>query len=313
MKAWKAFILLFLIVLAAGCSANDGTENTGDSERTVYTSLYPLHFIVEQIAGDTIDVKTVFPPGADAHTYEPSSRDMTAIAESDAFIYLGAGMEAFAETAADSLRSQDVKLIEIGEHEELFMESDHDEEHAHDSHDHHHHGKYDPHIWLDPLRMVEMAEIIKDELVSLYPDDQQRYSENFENLKAELAELDAEYQEVLEEKEDKHIVVSHTSFGYWEKRYGIKQISIHGLSTENEPSQQELTKIIDEIESRNLDYILFEQTGSNRISQIIQEETGLQALTIHTLEVLTEEDIANKEDYISIMRSNLETLDQVTK
>lgn len=310
MKTMKAFFILLFAVLFVGCSSDEESDSAENSERIVYTSLYPLQYIVEQIATDTVQVNTVFPPGADAHTYEPSSRDMTAIAESDAFIYVGAGMEAFAETAADSLVSQSVELIEIGEHEELFMESDHGHDHGED---HHHHGDYDPHIWLDPTRMIKMAEIIKEELIALYPENEARYNENFEKLEATLTELDEAFMQVLNEKEEKHIVVSHASFGYWEERYGIEQISILGLSTENEPSQKELTQIIDEVEERNLEYILFEQNSSNRVAQVIQDEAGLEAVTIHTLEVLTEEDIANEEDYISIMEQNLEVLDQVTR
>ena len=48
-------------------------------------------------------------------------------------------------------------------------------------------------------------------------------------------------------------------------------------------------------------------------SKVIQDEIGAEALTIHNLEVRTEEDIENERDYISLMEDNLEILDQVTK
>ncbi len=76
--------------------------------------------MVERIGGETVYAESVYPPGVDAHTYEPAAREMTAIADGDAFIYLGAGLEGFAETAADALASQDIKLVEIGTNEELF-------------------------------------------------------------------------------------------------------------------------------------------------------------------------------------------------
>ena len=319
MKTLKAFLVFLVIgIVTASCTPAEQSENDESAERTVYTSLYPLQYIVEEVGGETIQVKSVFPPGADAHTYEPSSKDMTAIADSDAFIYLGAGMEAFAETAASSLSSQNVKLLELGEHEELFIESehdhDHDGEHGHEEEDgHHHHGDHDPHIWLDPLRMIDMAKIIRDELIELYPEEKAVYEQGFEELEADLRDLDDDYQNVLEEKEDKHILVSHASFGYWEERYGIEQLSISGLSTENEPSQKQLTEIINQVEEQHLDYILFEQSGSSRVAKVIQKETGLEALTLHTLEVLTEDDLNHEEDYISLMQMNLETLDHVTK
>src|SRR5699024_11893769 len=122
---------------------------------------------------------------------------------------------------------------------------------------------------------------------------------------------DQSFQHVINSKKNKHILVSHAAYGYWEDRYGIEQISINGLSSSSEPSQKELTKIIQETEKHNLQYILFEENTSNRVSEIIRDEIGAKTITIHNLEVLTEKDIENNEDYLSLMRSNLDTLDKV--
>ncbi|MBU8564849.1 zinc ABC transporter substrate-binding protein [Virgibacillus pantothenticus] len=372
-----AILILGLITLfVAGCTKSDGsTENNTDLN--IYTSIYPIQFAVEQIAGETADVHSVYPPGVDAHSYEPTSKDMTNIARSDAFIYLGAGMEGFAESAADALDSEDVKLIELGKNEHLFdkgtkndasghsheeeahsdkekphdgeaethndghsdKEKSHDdeaeahndghsdEEKSHDdeaeahndgysdeegAHDGHSHGDHDPHIWLDPMRMIELSEIVKDQLIELNPDEKDLYQANFNKLKEQLQSLDHDFQTVLEAKTNKHILVSHAAYGYWEERYGLEQIAINGLSTNNEPSQKELTEIIDQAEKYNLNYIIFEQNTSNRVSKVIQEHIQAKTATIHNLSVLTEKDLENNEDYLSIMKKNLETLDQVT-
>ncbi|WP_337019012.1 metal ABC transporter solute-binding protein, Zn/Mn family [Oceanobacillus massiliensis] len=322
MQIYKHIILVLLtFILLAGCASANETESEG---LEIYTSVYPIEYAVERIAGETATVKTVYPPGVDAHTYEPTTKDMTGIADSDAFIYMGAGMEGFAETAADALASQNVSLIELGQHEELFH-TDGGSEHAHEtennhqeseevaSHDEHNHGDHDPHIWIDPLRMTQMAEIIKDELIEINPEDEALYNENFAALEAELHELDENYTEVLEAKENKHILVSHAAYGYWEERYGTEQISINGLSSSNEASQKELTEIIDQAKEYGLEYIIFEQNGSTNVSKIIQQEIGAESLVIHNLSVLTEEDIDNNEDYMSIMNQNLEILDKAMK
>ena len=250
---------------------------------------------------------------------------MITIAKSDAFFYLGAGMEAFAETAAETLANQDVKLLEIGEDKSIFLkdehgEKEHEEEHNHDTdqateheeHEHHH-GDYDPHIWLDPLRLIDVSEIVKEELIALNPDAESMYEENFAGLKEDLTALDEAYKNVLDKKENKHILVSHAAYGYWEDRYGIEQMSINGLSSSNEPSQKELTNIINQTKEYNLKYILFEQNISNRVSEIIQDEVGAEAAVIHNLEVLTEEDIEQNENYLSLMEHNLEVLDKITE
>lgn len=318
MKTFKGiFVILLLGVIAFGCSqpkqtSEEGTNATENNKLDVYTSLYPIQYVTERIGGDTVSVNTVYPPGADAHTYEPTSKEMIKIAKSDAFVYLGAGMESFAETAAESLASQDVKLIEIGEDKSLFLKDEHDGDDEEDNEEHHHHGDYDPHIWLDPIRLIEVSNIVKEELISLNPDAKAVYEENFAALKEDLTSLDEAYKDVLDKKKNKRILVSHAAYGYWEDRYGIEQISVNGLSSSNEPSQKQLTNIINQTKEYDLKYILFEQNTSNRVSEIVQDEVGAETAVVHNLEVLTEEDIEDGEDYISLMEYNLDILDKVT-
>ncbi|WP_077327904.1 metal ABC transporter solute-binding protein, Zn/Mn family [Virgibacillus siamensis] len=311
MRFYKILMTLFLTaIVAAGCSTPTSEKN--DGELTVYTSIYPIQYAVDRIGGDTVHTESVYPPGVDAHTYEPSTKEMTAIAEGDAFIYLGAGMEGFAESAAQALDSQDVKMIELGTHDELFHTSgEHDdgEEHVHGSH---HHGDKDPHIWLDPTRMLDMAGIIKGKLIDMNPENKDTYVKNFNKLKKDLLELDNHYRKTLKQKDNKEILVSHAAYGYWEERYGIEQLAISGLSSSEEPSQKELTNIIDTAKKHNLKYIIFEQNGSDRVSSILQEQLGAEALHIHNLSVLTQEDIDNGEDYLSLMKHNLGVLDKAT-
>ncbi|SFD95223.1 zinc transport system substrate-binding protein [Lentibacillus persicus] len=309
---YYTIILILFTVIVAGCSSN--TQDTETSaELKIYTSVYPIQFAVEQIGGESVTAESVYPPGVDAHTYEPSSKDITSIAEGDAFIFLGAGLEGFAETAADALASQEVSLIEIGANESLFHDSGNSSEHSHDhkSEDGHHHD-HNPHVWLDPIRMIDMAEIIKKQLSELNPEDTEQYNSNFNSLKNDLLELDKKFQETLKSKVSKKIVVSHAAYGYWEQRYNIEQIAINGLSSNDEPSQKELTAIIDQTKEHDIDYILFEQNSSDRITEIIQEQIGAKSLRIHNLATRTESDITRGDDYISLMEKNLEVLDQAT-
>lgn len=306
MKGKLLFGFLLLLFLLTAC--NSSNENTENEQLIIYTSIYPIQYVAEEITGDNATVKSIYPPGVDAHTYEPTSKEITELAKGNAFIYLGAGMESFAETAADALKSQDILFIEIGEHDHLFTE----DEHKHDDHGHDH-GDHDPHIWLDPLRMIEIGEIVKDELVTLNPEKEGEYVENFKALKEDLTTLDEEFTEILETKENKQLLVSHAAYGYWEERYGIEQIPISGLSSSDEPSQKDLAEIARLAEKEELNYVIFEQTGSNRLASIIQEYIHADKLTIHNLEVLTEDNIAENENYLSLMKKNLEVLDQATK
>lgn len=289
--------LLSILILSACQSEQTNKEETEGLH--IYTSIYPIQYIVEEIADEEANVESIYPPGVDAHTYEPSSKEITKLAKGDAFIYLGKEMESFAETTADTLKSQDITLLEIGQNDSLFETETADND-------------LDPHIWLDPLRMIEMGEMIKEELIELEPDQEAAFEENYQAFQEEMEALDDSFTDTLENKEQKDILVSHAAYGYWEERYDIKQIAISGLSSSDEPSQKELTEIADIAKEKNIHYVIFEASTSNKTAEIIQDSIGADKLSIHNLEVLTEEDIEKDRDYPSIMKDNLDVLEQAT-
>lgn len=305
MRLFTRMNYCFILILFIGGCASNASEVPENGQVMIYTSIYPIEYITEQLASDFADVKSVYPPGVDAHTYEPTTKDMIDVSKSDAFIYLGAGMESFADTMAEALQTSDVSFLEVGANEALFMPAN-----THSDHDGHDHGDVDPHIWFDPLRMVHMGELIKDDLIALFPDESELLEANFADLQEELIDLDAQYETVLATKRNKKMIVSHAAYGYWEERYGIEQIPISGISSTQEPSQKELAQVIEQANEANMDYLFFEQNTSHKIGEIIQNHIHAKALYIHNLEVRMDEDIEHGADYRSIMQANLEALDQ---
>jgi zinc transport system substrate-binding protein len=351
------FILVLSIFLAAcntqqqaSTSIENGTKTAQQEEvetLKIYTTLYPLEDFAKKIGGTHVNVEGIMPPGADAHTFEPTTRKLINIAEADAFIYNGLGMEPFAEKMAEALRNEKVKLVEATHGIETIV---HDEAHAHKEEQHsdeahayeeeqhsdeahayeeehvheeevsaegdthgHVHGDFDPHVWLDPYRSITLAENIKNTLVELKPDAKEDFEKNYESLKAELEKLDEEFHQLVDSKENPEMIVSHAAYGYWEEVYGIHQIPVSGLSPSDEPSQRDLEEIIKVANEKQIKYILFEQNVTPKVAEIIQQEINAEPLHLHNLETLMEEDRQNGEDYFSLMRKNLETLDKALR
>jgi zinc transport system substrate-binding protein len=305
---------------------------------TVYTTIYPLEDFTKKIGGEFVKVQSIYPPNVDAHSFEPSTKDMVKLANSDLFIYTGVGLEGFAEKASEALIKEDVQILKAAEGIELIETTDdhqheedgnsdseqhegeevysveHEDEHA-ESENHEDeeqaHGDLDPHIWLDPVLSIDLANNIKNSLSELMPENKTEFETNFNQLKSELEKLDQEFKTTIESSRTKNLLVAHAAYGYWETRYGIEEIAISGLSPTQEPTQKELQKIIEESTEHNIHYVIFEQNVSPKIAKIIQEELGAKSLTLHNLEAITEENIKQKDDYFSIMRRNLETLETV--
>jgi len=284
--------------MATACS-NQG-EKSNNQKLNVYTTVYPLEYFTKQIGGKYVNVKTIYPPGSDEHTYEPSQKDMMDLADSDLFIYIGLGLEGFANKAKDILNGQNVDMVATGEQLKLPHDASFD--------DGDEHGDVNPHVWLDPIYMKEMAYTISKELAKKMPEHKNEFEKNYSNVAKKLDELNQQFINVTKQSKKKEIVVTHAAYTYWELRYGIKQDAIAGISTTDEPSQKKLKGIIDTIKKDNLSYILFEQNVQSKLADVVQQETRTKVLHLNNLAVLRETDIKNKEDYFSLMHKNIQTL-----
>lgn len=332
MKKYALILSLFLTIsaLLSGCGQGETSNKEKDENLLqVYTTVYPLQFFTQQIGGEFVDVKTIYPPGADEHTFEPSQKDMMALADADLFFYIGLGLEGFVDKAGKTLKNEDVKMVPVGDslhigEEGTGEQEDHGEEGTEEQEDHgedehadsdehpedegHAHGDIDPHVWLDPIYANELALTIKDQLVEQMPEHKDTFEKNYSELAAQLKDLDKEFTEVIGTANRKEIIVAHAAYSYWEKRYGLEQISISGLSTTNEPTQKELQKLISHARDEKIKYVLNEQNFNSKLAKMVQEEINGKPLTLHNLSVLTDEDIKNKETYFTLMEKNLSTL-----
>ncbi|MER1989068.1 MAG: zinc ABC transporter substrate-binding protein [Solibacillus isronensis] len=323
MKKWFSFISMFtLILLLAACNADDTKKDTSESQQnedalSVYTTVYPLQYFTEQIGGEFVDVSSIYPAGANEHSFEPTQKDMMALADADLFFYVGLGLEGFVENAQKTLANEDVKLVPTAANvteDQLHISTGHTHaEHDDDGHDHgeeHAHEEHDAHVWLSPVISQQLALTIKDELVAELPEHEAIFNSNYEQLVSELATLHSEFEEMAAATTKKTFFVSHAAFGYIAGHYGFNQVPVAGLNSQSEPSQKELTAIVDLANKEDIQYIFFEQNVSSKLTEIISKEVNAETLTLHNLSVLTKEDIQNNEDYFTLMRKNMDVLKQ---
>ncbi|KRF48016.1 adhesin [Bacillus sp. Soil745] len=308
-RAWLSLFLVTAVFLSAcGNSKGESSKKENKDALDIYTTVYPLQYFTEAIGGEYVNVETVYPPGTDEHSFEPSQKDIVKMAESDLFFYIGYNLEGFVTKAEPILSKEGVSTIAVGETVHLDEEEhEHEDEHAHEE-DGHDHGGVNPHLWLDPVYSIEMAKTIKDELTKKMPEQEEYFNRHFNELSEKLGALDKKFATTIESGRTNKIIVSHSAYGYWEERYGLEQIGVTGLTSSNEPSQKELGKIVTMAEKEDLNYVIFEQNISSKLTEIIQKEMGAKSLELHNLSVLTEKDIEAGEDYFSLMEKNVKTL-----
>lgn len=337
-KTWLGAVAAGTLLLGAcGNTEGDNASESTDQKLTVYASTFALKSMAEEIGGDRVNVEMVIPPGADPHTYEPTSKQMTQIAEADLFLTIGHDLEPYVESMEKSLEGQNVAFVKTAEDVTLLDASDtvhvhgedehsedehaHEEEgHSEDEHaneeeahneDEHDHGQYDPHVWLDPMNAVSMAEAVEAAFSEEAPDYKDEFSERLSAFKDEANTLDAELKAAVENGSKSELLVTHAAYGYLAERYGFDQLPIAGLTPSEEPSQQALKRIIEEARLHDLNYIAFEDTVTPKVAEVVKQEIGAESVTIYNLESVTKEQM--DKSYFDLMRENVKALETALK
>lgn len=331
-KILSVGLLLFVAVLLTGCNGTNGDEDV------IYTTTYPIEFLVNEIAGDTVTVKRV--PGSQTHSesIDWTPKEIIDMIEADILFYVDAGLDSYIPNNVETFDDGDVKLVSLEDavtynlicathdhdHEEGHEEEEHTEELI-DEHDDDHVLETceadkiieDPHFWLDPVRMLEAATFIKDQLVVEYPNNEEAYTEAYNTLKEKLETLHEKYQMMADEA-TKPIITTSLLFSYFEARYGIEIISMSQSTHVEETIPGDIIEIVEEALFHNINYIMYEKNINNPAGDALYNELNVDDYDInkgylHGLGNLITEEIEQGETYLTIMYDNLETLKAATK
>ncbi len=307
-----------VVMLSACGNINKGENKDVNSKNKlkIYTTAFAFQSFTEQIGGKYVDVESIYPPGADMHTFEPTQKEMVNIAKGDLFIYSNKEMDPVAKKIAGSINNKDLKLALTANftHDDLVV----NHEHEHEGHDHdheadghnHEEGSEDPHVWLDPVLNKKMVKSIKDDLVKKDPQHKTYYENNYKQVVDDLNDINQSLTKITEHPKRDTVVISHDSIGYLSNRYGFKQEGVSGMNNE-EPSQRDLMNIVNNIKQTKQPYVLYEQNISSKVTDVIQKESNSTPLSFHNMATLSKEE--SKESnitYQSLMKQNIKSLDK---
>ncbi|HSX19465.1 MAG TPA: zinc ABC transporter substrate-binding protein [Candidatus Saccharimonadales bacterium] len=287
-------VIVFVLVAGFLFYKNKPSKVDQTSRIAVTTSFYPLYFFASQIGGDKVSVVNITPAGSEPHDYEPTTADIAKIQNSKLLI-LNGGVEAWGDKIKSNLGP--TTTIVIAAEELLTQQVEEDGQNV-----------QDPHVWLDPILAKAEVEKISQALVSIDSQDASYYQKNTQDLEAKLDLLNTQYKQGLANCGRKDVITSHAAFGYLSSRYGLNQVSIAGLSPDEEPSLKQLSAVSQFAKANNVKYIFFESLVSPKLSETIANEVGAKTLVLNPLEGLTDDETGQGADYFSVMRQNLENL-----
>lgn len=281
-------------------------EVSSQTKPIISVSTFALYEIAKTVAGDSVEVHPIIPLGTDAHMFTPNPSQVAEISKSALFVYNGAGFESWAGNLKNTL-PQTTQVVDMSQNVVLLKsEIEHHGEET--DGEHHHDGAFDPHYWLDIDNMIKMTQIFDAEFSKLLPAEAEVIHGNAATYIGELQRLKAEYTSGLAECKNRTLVSNHDAFGYLASANKLENVSVIGLSSDEQPSAKNIADIIATIHKHGVKTIFFEEFINDNVSQTIAKETGAKAVALQPLENISEDELKSHQTYITIMRENLKKL-----
>lgn len=293
MKRNLWFALLIAVLAWGNC-----LPTWAGASSTVFVSILPQKYFVQQISGDLLNVEVMVPPGSSPHTYEPKPSQMRKLAEARAYFTIGIALE---EAWLDRITkiNPDMRVVHTeagidrmamsGDHHHGEQQKDHDrDDHGDETaepeeqgHDEHSEDALDPHIWLSPELVKRQTEVIGTSLETLDPEHAATYRANGKRFRAQIDELDAQLREFLDPKKGMKFMVFHPSWGYFAHSYGLEQVpvEIEGKS----PKPAHLKELIELARREQISVIFAQPQFSKKSAEVIAKEIDAQVVLIDPL------------------------------
>lgn len=340
-KSGKWLLCCLMIGLAcflvSGCKLSEKTESRiapdGSPKLQVVATIFPPYDFVRQIGGEYVEVYQLLKPGMEAHSFEPTPRDIIRVMESDLFLYAGGESDVWVEELLSGMDGEFrscslldwVEPLEEETREGMQVRGDHHGHGGEESHgEEERHpddvpqegvlldGEYDEHVWTAPANAILLVEQIRDEMITLDPARAEIYRANAEQYLQSLRELEKEYAFVLGKAQRRVLLFADRfPFLYLARRYGLDYYAAFpGCSPETEPSASTIAFLTDRVEEEGLPLILYLESSNGKIARAIGEATDTEIAVLHSCHTLTREEEEAGETYLSLMKKNLKILDK---
>lgn len=275
--ALAAALLTAALAVAAACASGDGDGETTAAPGAesagmlnVVSTVSPITSVIENVGGTRIRLQGVVPEGVNSHTFEPAPSVATVMAEADLIILNGLFLEEPSLRMAEANAKPSASILSLGDRaisrdewvfDFSFPESD---------------GHPNPHLWTSPILVLKYAELVRDELSRLDPDNAGYFAENYAEFERRALDLDDRIARAADTipPDSRKLLTYHDSFPFFGPRYGFEIIGAAQPSDFTEPSAREVARLIDQARETGVPAIFGSQAFPSPVMQQIARESG---------------------------------------
>lgn len=277
--------LIIVTTCSTGCFKRDKMQDIN-----IVTTIYPIEYVTNRLYGNNSTVESIYPRGAVSSNYTITNKQLKDYSKYDLFIYNGESNEReYATKMLDS--NNDLKIIDASYGiDASYSDSD---------------------IWLNPSNILMIGQNIKsaleDYILTNYLIDE--IEESYTLLKVDITELETEFKKAADNSVNNTIIVADESLNFLDK-YGFNVINLTDNGKEKESNIEEARSLLANDE---ISYIItMEHAKDYDITEELKNSYNVETLTFRTIDTITEDDVDNNDDYLSIMHSNIDLLKQET-
>lgn len=242
----------------------------------VAASIPPLQFILEEILGEG-RAKSVLPPGASAHVYDPRVSDARMTYDSRALFVIGPGFDDWARDLPapqyvntitflpDLMRGPNPPVVHVVRYGTT----------------HQHYNGPDPHFWADPIMVQQLTPRFVEALVKVFPEEEEAIYMRGQMFQSSLTKLDANLNRVFSKQRGKRVVLGHTSWRAFFDRYGLDTVDVLEVTPGREISYGAFADLATRVEKEDIDVIVIEPGHGERAARLLHEETGAPIVEIN--------------------------------
>ena len=278
----KLLCLIMLIFLLTGCFKRDDMEDI-----KIYTTLYPVHYLIDSLYGDNSDIFSVYPSGIDIDNYEFTSKQLNEYSRSGLFVF-NSKRDTERDLAVDLInKNKNLKIIDsaLGVNYTYSTEE----------------------LWLNPYNYLMMAQNVKTGLEEYITNPYliKEVDENYQSLKISLSELDAELKEIVKSSEYDTIVVDNDSFSFLEK-YGLNIISLD--NSNNQVTEKTISEVKLLLNRNKIKYIFSSSEEVNDIVTNLKDNYGATISVLNTMKSIDGGITNSNQSYLTIMKDNIDLI-----
>lgn len=265
-------ILVALFLLA---SALSGCGEAGGNHHTIAVTTGIWADLVRQVAGPDASVDQVIPDGASPHEFQLSARDRARIENDLLLVYNGADLE-----AGIPISDIQVPKFAMAEHVGPLQRFRSAGSLEHPSAEAGAAGGYDPHVWMDPTRVVTALPALAETLAKADPVHAAGYRARARAYAAKLRRLDAEMRRTLAAvpPQNRKLVTSHDALGYFADHFGFQVIAtpFPASGPDAEATAQTVNDVEEAIRRVHVPTVFAQETDNPEVLEGIASRTGVR-------------------------------------